>query len=74
MDLGKLIEELMIHHKGKTIGIVLGLLFSILVITIGLLQTVFIAVSIYIGFIIGKRLDDNESFNDLIQKLFRDKK
>jgi len=65
----KLIEELLIYHRGKTIGILIGFLFSILVISIGLLETVFIAVCIYIGFIIGKRLDENESFQDLVNKL-----
>ncbi|MGI6225438.1 MAG: DUF2273 domain-containing protein [Peptococcales bacterium] len=74
MNLGRIIEYLLNQHRGKTIGVVIGLLFSILVITLGLLQTVFISVCIYIGFIIGKRLDDNESFNDLVQRLFKDKK
>ncbi|KJS84893.1 MAG: hypothetical protein JM58_09975 [Peptococcaceae bacterium BICA1-8] len=74
MSLGKIIEELLTHHRGKTIGILVGLIFSILVITVGLLETVFITVCIYVGLIIGKRLDDNESFNDLVQKLFKDKK
>lgn len=74
MNMRKIFEELMTHHRGKTLGIVMGLLFSILVITVGLLETVFIVVCIYIGYIIGKRLDDNESFNDLIHKLFKDKK
>lgn len=74
MNLSKIVEELMTYHRGKTIGILIGLLFSVLVITVGLLETIFIAVCIYLGFIIGKRLDDNESFNDLIHKLFRDKR
>jgi uncharacterized membrane protein len=74
MNIKNIFEELMTHHRGKTFGIVLGLIFSILVITVGLLETIFIAVCIYIGYIIGKRLDDNESFNDLVHKLFKDKK
>ncbi|NLT94559.1 MAG: DUF2273 domain-containing protein [Clostridia bacterium] len=74
MNLSKILEELLTHHRGKTFGIAFGLLFSILVITVGLLETVFIAICIYIGYIIGKRLDDNESFNDLVHKLFKDKK
>jgi uncharacterized membrane protein len=74
VGLEKIIEELFTYHRGKTIGVLIGLIFSILVITVGLLETVFIAICIYIGFIIGKRLDENESFNDLVQKLFKDKK
>lgn len=72
--LEKIIEELFTYHKGKTMGILLGLLFSILVITIGLLETIFIGVCIYIGFVVGKRLDENETFYDLINKVFREKK
>jgi uncharacterized membrane protein len=74
VGLEKIIEELFTYHRGKTIGVLIGLIFSILVITVGLLETVFITICIYIGFIIGKRLDENESFNDLVQKLFKDKK
>lgn len=74
MGFRNILEELMTHHRGKTIGIVGGLLFSVLVITVGLLETIFITLCIYMGYIIGKRLDDNETFDELVHKLFKDKK
>lgn len=66
-----IIEELFTHHKGKILGIFIGLLFSILVITMGLLKTVFIFVCIYIGYLVGKRLDDSESFYNLLDDFFK---
>ncbi|NLW25176.1 MAG: DUF2273 domain-containing protein [Clostridia bacterium] len=71
--LEKILTELVTHHWGKTLGILLGLLFGILVIFIGLLETVFITICIFIGYLVGKRLDENDSFYELINKYFRDK-
>lgn len=69
----KIFEEILINHRGKALGIFIGLLFSILVISIGLLETVFIMVCIYIGYIVGKRLDDNDNFQDIVNKIFKDR-
>ena len=71
--LEKIFQEILIHHRGKTIGILSGLLFSTLVITLGLLETVFIVVCIYVGYLIGKRLDDYENFQELLDKIFKDR-
>lgn len=65
--------EMLQHHRGKTIGILLGLVFGLLVITIGLLQTVFVVLCIYVGYIVGKRVDDNESIKDVMEHLFKDR-
>lgn len=71
--LGQLLIELLHHHRGKIFGIALGLTFGLLVIFIGFLQTVFIACCIFIGYIIGKRIDDNEGFRELMDKIFKDR-
>lgn len=71
--LEKIFTELMRFHRGKLFGILFGLLFSILVITLGFLQTIFIACCIYVGYIIGKRVDDNESLKEVMEKFFRDR-
>ena len=71
--LEKILTDLVTHHWGKTLGILLGLLFGILVIFIGLLETVFITICIFIGYLVGKRLDENDIFYELINKYFRDK-
>ena len=67
------LSEIMRHHRGKFLGILFGLIFAVLVISFGFLQTIFIACCIYIGYIIGKRLDDNESLKDVMERLFRER-
>lgn len=69
----KILKEILIHHRGKFFGIIAGLVFSILVISVGLLETVFISVCVYIGFVVGKRVDENESFYSLIDRVFKEK-
>lgn len=69
----QLITELLHHHRGKTFGVLAGLLFGGLVIGIGFLQTVFVSCCIYIGYIIGKRVDDNESIRDVMERIFKEK-
>lgn len=66
------LSELLQNHQGKFLGIVLGLLFGLLVIILGFLQTVFLACCIYIGYIIGKRVDENESIRDLVERIFKE--
>lgn len=70
---GQLIAELLHRHRGKLFGIALGLTFGLLVIFVGFLQTVFIACCIFIGYIIGKRIDDNESFREVMDHIFKER-
>ncbi len=69
----QLIEEMLRNHRGKLFGTLFGSFFALLVISIGFLQTVFVACCIYIGYIIGKRVDDNESIRDVMERLFKEK-
>ncbi|MCR4442230.1 MAG: DUF2273 domain-containing protein [Peptococcaceae bacterium] len=69
----ELFTELLHSHRGKFFGALTGLLFGILVMVIGLLQTIFIAACIYVGYIIGKRVDDNESLREMIEHFFKEK-
>ncbi|MDD2620669.1 MAG: DUF2273 domain-containing protein [Syntrophomonadaceae bacterium] len=64
-----IIEE----HRGKAIGIILGLLAGILVMTYGVWKTIFIILCIAMGYFIGKRLDENQSFDSWLKKVFKDK-
>ena len=65
--------EILLRHRGKVIGILLGLVFGLLVITIGFLQTIFVVLCIYIGYIVGKRVDDNESIREVMDHLFKER-
>ena len=69
----QLIMEILNNHKGKLFGILGGLLFSILVLFIGILQTIFIACCVVIGYIIGKRIDESENLRDTVERFFRDR-
>jgi len=61
------------QHRGKAIGIVLGLLASILFISYGFWRTIFIIVCIALGFFIGKKIDENKNFDQWLKQIFKDK-
>lgn len=63
--------ELLNRHRGKVVGIILGLFFGWLVIKYGIFKTFFIALCAGIGYFIGKRLDECVDFKDLLSNLFR---
>lgn len=57
-------------HRGKTIGILLGLLVALLWISLGFWKMLFIAVCILIGYFVGKRFDNGGSLGDLWRRMF----
>jgi len=63
----------LLKHRGKLIGLLIGLLFAYLVIARGFLITLFILLCLYIGFTIGKRFDDNESLREVIERILKDR-
>ena len=62
-----LLEE----NRGKVIGIGLGLIAAILFVTLGFWKTVFVIVCIAAGYFIGKKLDENDSFDNWMRKIFK---
>ena len=63
----------LLKHRGKLIGLIIGLLFAYLVISHGFLATLFIFLCLYLGFTIGKRFDDNESLRNVIERILKDR-
>jgi uncharacterized membrane protein len=61
------------EHRGKAIGIVLGLVASILFISYGFWRTIFIIVCIALGFFIGKEVDEKKNFDQWLKNIFKDK-
>jgi uncharacterized membrane protein len=61
------------QHRGKAIGVVLGLLASILFINYGFWRTIFIIMCIALGFFIGKELDEKKNFEQWLKRMFKDK-
>lgn len=70
MNVMDILIELWRHHKGKTIGIALGLIFGIMVVSFGFWQALFIYFCVFIGFIIGKRIDNRTSIKETVERIF----
>ncbi len=68
-----ILSELLIKHRGKTIGITLGLIASILFVSFGFWKTIFIAICIGLGYLLGKSIDDDKDMDLWLKKLFKDK-
>lgn len=61
------------QHRGKAIGIVFGLIASILFINYGFWRTIFVIVCIALGFFVGKELDEKKNFDRWLKHMFKDK-
>ncbi len=57
------------HHRGKILGLLAGFLISILLLTVGFLKTFFIVGCSFVGYIIGKKIDNHEDFRDIIDRI-----
>jgi uncharacterized membrane protein len=64
----KMLTYILENHRGKAVGLLLGLLAGILVINYGFWKTIFIIFCIILGFIVGKAIDDNSGFEDWINR------
>ncbi len=71
--LEKIILYVISEHRGKTIGILLGLAASILFISYGFWRTIFIVFCIVVGYLIGKKLDENADLEVWMKNLFKSK-
>ncbi len=56
-------------HKGKIVGILVGFIFGILVLSIGFWQTLFLSLCIYVGYWVGGMTDKKEKFMDFLDKI-----
>lgn len=66
----EMFRELAQHHRGKVIGGLLGLVLALLFLRFGFWATLFIALLVAVGYVVGKRLDDTqEDIWDLLDKL-----
>lgn len=65
----KMLENLWQDHSGKTVGAALGMIVGILIIIFGLFNTLFIVACGILGYIVGKRVDEEESIVEMIDRL-----
>lgn len=67
----KIVSEILQNHRGKFFGLLAGFIFGFMVISLGFLKTLFLTFCLYIGYIIGKRIDDNESLREVVERIFK---
>ncbi|MGL5514243.1 MAG: DUF2273 domain-containing protein [Sporomusa sp.] len=65
----KLLEEIWQHHRGKLLGMLIGLVFGILVLTFGFFRTLFVVLCAFAGYVVGKRIDQKEDIMEILDKL-----
>jgi len=63
----------MTNHRYKFFGAVIGFLFGILAIELGILKTVFVFFVAWLGYSIGKGMDTEGSVKNMLAKIFGDK-
>ncbi len=71
--LEKLFLYVITEHRGKAIGIFLGLLASILFISYGFWRTIFVIACIVLGYFIGKKMDEDANIETWVKNLFKEK-
>ena len=57
-------------NTGKFLGITIGVIVGIMVITMGFIKTVFIILCAAIGYAIGDKIDEGENLKDIMLKWF----
>lgn len=72
MDL-KTWQEIWGRHRGKIIGVLLGLAFGWFAIVYGVLKALFVSICILVGYYIGCRLDERVDWRDFLQRLFQER-
>lgn len=67
----KYFTYVMSEHRGKAIGVTLGLLASVLFITFGFWRTLFIVICIFLGYQVGNKIDQRVDLELWIRGLFK---
>jgi len=58
------------NHQGKFIGTSIGLVLGLLMVILGFWRTLVLALFVTLGFVLGKRQDDNQSVTTWLEKKF----
>ncbi len=61
--------ELLAPYRCRAIGVLLGLVFAVLFLTIGFFKTLLILICVSAGFIIGYFFDDKIDFGKVVDKI-----
>lgn len=58
------------NHPGKLLGTSIGLVFGVLMVTLGFWRTLVLALFTILGFVVGKRQDDNKFITTWLERNF----
>jgi len=56
-------------NTGKFFGTIIGLICAIMILSLGLLKTIFIVLCASLGYIIGAKIDEGENLKSLLLKI-----
>lgn len=62
--------DFLIHHGGKVIFTILGLIFGLIVLSKGFFAAFFLLICLVVGYFLGKQFDDGGKMASLLEKLF----
>ncbi|NYE58707.1 DUF2273 domain-containing protein [Carboxydothermus ferrireducens] len=60
-------------NRGKILGMVIGGGFGFLAIAFGFWKALFLAICLGLGYFIGKRLDEDQDFSRVWEKIFKER-
>lgn len=64
------LAEVWSHHRGKIVGSLAGLFGGVMVMIVGILWALFIGFCVVVGYLVGKRLDDEqEEVIDILDRI-----
>jgi len=72
MDAAEFLIHIWRNHRGKIIGVALGLIFALFVISFGFFKSLFICLCIAVGLFIGKMIDSKIGIKKSVGDIFRD--
>lgn len=69
----RILQNILDNHRGKALGITLGLMFGWFAISYGFFKAIFVAFCVIGGYFIGKGVDERFDFQGAFDRLFRDR-
>ncbi len=71
MDIFEVLANTWRNHKGKSMGIIIGFAFAVLVLEFGFWQSLFIAICVLGGLFIGRKIDQKVDIKKKVDDIFR---
>lgn len=56
-------------HRGRMVGIFVGLIIGVMFLTLGFFRTIFLLILMSGGYLLGKKIDDKEDLLELLDRI-----